>query len=106
ASSTSHMQVSDQGGLGLTSWRQDGKEFYYLAADRSLMTVDVTAGPALKFGKPKVMFRPPDAIALNPGAASISRDGEKVVIAVPPPQLRQLTIFDRQGKVVKTVGEP
>jgi Tol biopolymer transport system component len=38
--------------------------------------------------------------------ASISRDGERVVIAVPPPQLRQLTVFDREGKVVSTVGPP
>ena len=28
------------------------------------------------------------------------------MIAVPPPQLRQLTVFDRAGKVVSTVGQP
>ena len=106
ASAAGPWRVSEQGALGMTSWRPDGKEFYYLAADRSLMAVEVSTAPALKFGTPKVMFRPPDALAVDPGAASFSRDGERVVIAVPPPQVRQLTLFDRQGKVVKTVGEP
>ncbi len=64
------------------------------------------ATPTFDFGKPKLLFRPPDAIPISPGLANISRDGERVVIAVPPPQLRQITILDRQGKVVKTVGEP
>jgi len=27
-------------------------------------------------------------------------------MAVPPPQLRQLTVFDREGKVLRTVGAP
>jgi Tol biopolymer transport system component len=99
-------QISDQGGQGMAFWRKDGKELYFLAADRSLMAASVSTTPAFEFGKPKVLFRPPDAIPISPGLASISRDGERVIIAVPPPQLRQLTLFDRQGKVVKTVGEP
>ncbi len=99
-------QISEQGGLGMTSWRKDGKEFYFMAADRSIMVVTVNTLPAVEFGKPKVLFHPADAIAATPGIATISTDGERVVIAVPPPQLRQLTIFDRTGKVVRTVGEP
>ncbi|MCU1338879.1 MAG: hypothetical protein JWO19_4460 [Bryobacterales bacterium] len=97
-------QISDQGGLGGGFWRADGKELYYLAADRSIMAVAVSASPTVVFGKPKVLFRIPDSIGATAG--DISRDGELMVMAVPPPQLRQLTIFDRQGKVVKTVGEP
>ncbi|HWU38620.1 MAG TPA: hypothetical protein VN203_13310, partial [Candidatus Acidoferrum sp.] len=99
-------KISDQGGQGMAFWRRDGKELYYLAADRGVMAVSVSTAPAFEFGKPKLLFRPPAAIPVTPGTASISRDGERVVMAVPPPQLRQLTIFDRQGKVVKTVGEP
>ncbi len=34
-------QLSDQGGTGMVFWRQDGKELYYLAADRAIMAVDV-----------------------------------------------------------------
>jgi hypothetical protein len=52
-------------------WRKDGKELYFLAADRSLMAVGVSTAPAFEFGKPKVLFRPPDAIPINPGLATI-----------------------------------
>jgi Tol biopolymer transport system component len=37
----------------------------------------------------------------------VSRDGERIVFSVPPvPPLRQLTVFDRQGKEVSRVGAP
>ncbi len=70
--------------------------------------VEVGAGRAAPFGKPTLLFRPPPDIVpvVGPGNASVSRDGERFVIAVPPPQLRQLTMFDRQGKVVSTIGQP
>jgi Tol biopolymer transport system component len=53
-----------------------------------------------------VLFHPAEEVAVAPGTSSVSRDGERFVIAVPPSRLRQLTILDRQGKVVKKVGEP
>ena len=99
-------QISDQGGIGMTYWRRDGRELYFLAADRGIMAVPVTLSPDFEFGKPRLLYRPPDSMPLGAGAAMISRDGERILVAVPPPQLRQLTIFDRQGKVVSTVGEP
>jgi Tol biopolymer transport system component len=77
---------------------------YYLALDRSLMVVPVTISAEMSFDKHKVLFRLPESITL--GAGDVSRDGQHFVVAVPPPQLRQLTVFDRQGKLVKTVGEP
>ena len=102
------VQISDQGGTGMVFWRRDGKELYYLAADRAIMAVEVGNGPTTAFGKPTLLFRPPADIvaAIGPGNASVSRDGERFVIAVPRPQLRQLTMFDRQGKVVSTIGQP
>ena len=33
-------QISDQGGNGMVFWRRDGKELYYLAADRGVMAVE------------------------------------------------------------------
>ena len=99
-------QISEQGGLGMTSWRKDGKELYFLAADQTLMAVAVTTSPAVSFGKPHVLFKPDAAIGAAPGTVDISSDGERVVIAVPPPQLRQLTFYNRQGEVTRTVGEP
>jgi Tol biopolymer transport system component len=72
------------------------------------MAVEVGTAPAFQFGKPKLLFRPTAEIltGVAPGTASVSRDGERFVIAVPPTQLRQITVFDRQGKVVSTVGQP
>src|SRR5262245_43317714 len=101
-------QISDQGGTGMVFWRKDGKELYYLAADRAVMVVQVTGGATPTFGKPTVLFRPSSDIApaLGPGNASVSRDGERFVIAVPRPQLRQITVYDRSGKAVGKVGEP
>jgi Tol biopolymer transport system component len=100
-------QISDQGGAGMVFWRRDGRELYYLAADRGIMAVSVTAGPTPQFGKPQVLFRPSADIApgIGPGNTSVSRDGERFVVAVPRPQLRQLTLYDRSGKVVSRVGE-
>jgi hypothetical protein len=101
-------QISDQGGAGMVFWRRDGKELYYLAADRAIMTVEVGAGSTPTLSKPRVLWRPSADIApgIGPGNASVSRDGERFVLAVPRPQLRQLTVYDRSGKIVNRVGQP
>ena len=59
-------QVSDQGGHGAAYWRRDGKEMYYLAADRGVMAVEVSTAPTFKFGKPKLLFRLSEAIPFTP----------------------------------------
>jgi len=89
-------------------WNRNGKELFYLAADRAVMSVAVEGTAPVKFGKPRVLFRPAADIApgLAPGTTNVSRDGERFVFAVPRPQLRQLTVYDRQGKAVAKAGEP
>jgi Tol biopolymer transport system component len=99
-------RISEQGTLGMPFWRRDGKELTFLAADRSVMGVTLTTSPDFEFSKPKVLFRLSDATPVAPGVASVNRDGDRFVVAVPPPALRQLTMLDRQGKVVGTVGQP
>lgn len=108
ASSGGPWQISTDGGLGMGFWREDGKEFYYLAADRGFMAVDVdTSSPTLQFGKPRALFRLPEALGVSVGTASVSRDGERFVVAAPAqPRLQQITVFDRAGKVLSKVGEP
>ena len=76
-------QVSTEGGLGMGFWRQDGKEFYYLAADRGFMAVDVSLSPSFEFGKPRLLFRLPEALDVAVGTVSVSRDGERFVVAAP-----------------------
>jgi Tol biopolymer transport system component len=103
-------QVSTEGGLGMVWWRRDGQELFFLGPNRAVMSVQVKAGGDFEFSRPKVLFTAPDSIPVAGapgGLGSVSRDGERVVFAVPPsPPLRQLSVFDRQGKVVSRVGTP
>jgi Tol biopolymer transport system component len=102
-------KISD-GGLGMVAWRRDGQELFYYAPDRGIMSVSVSTSPTFEFGKPKLVFKVPDSfpVAGTPGGlASISRDGQRFALVLPPPpNLRQITVFDRQGKTVRKVGEP
>ena len=99
-------KISEQGAQGMAFWRRDGKELTFLAPDRGIMSVSVTTSPDFEFGKPQLLFRLSEATPVAPGTASVNRDVNRFVIAIPPPQLRQLTVLDRQGKVVGTIGQP
>ena len=104
-------QVSTEGGQGMVWWRRDGQELYYIGNERKMMAVSVKLGQgSFEFSRPRQLFTAPTSIpaAGNPGAfGSVSRDGARIVFAVPPaPPLRQLTVFDRSGKVVSRIGEP
>lgn len=106
ASSAGPWKISEQGAQGMAFWRRDGKELTFLGPDRGIMVVSVTTSTDFEFGKPKLLFRPSESTPVAPGTASVNRDVDRFVIAVPPPQLRQLTVLDRQGKVVGTIGQP
>jgi Tol biopolymer transport system component len=100
-------QISTDGGLGMGFWREDGKEFYYLAADRGFMAVDVNTSSTFEFGKPRLLFRLPEALGVSVGTASVSRDGARFVVSAPAiPRLQQIVVFDRQGKALSRIGEP
>ena len=98
-------QVSD-GALGMAFWRRDGKELYYNARDRALMVADVTMAPSFAVTKPRVLFKSQSAVPEV--VRYVSADGERLLVVPPPrgPQLQQLTIFDRTGKVLEKIGEP
>ncbi len=104
-SSPNAWQISE-GSNGTAYWRRDGKELYYVGLDRSVMVAETNTTGAFAFSKPKVLFRPPGAVPDRIG--DISGDGERFVALPPPrgPQLQQLTLFDREGKAVKKVGDP
>ncbi len=99
-------KISEQGTVGMAYWRRDGKELYFLTPNRTIMAVSVTTSPKVEFGKPRVLFSLSEATPINASQAGMSKDGERVVIAVPPPQLRQLTLLDRQGKPTGIIGPP
>jgi len=82
------LQVSTNtnGAAGMVSWRQDGKELYYLTRDFEVMAVDITTTPTLQAGPPRVLFKlqPPAA----PGAAQgkvVSPDGQQFIVLMPAP---------------------
>ena len=106
APSAGPWKISEQGATGMAFWRRDGKELAFLAPDRGIMSVSLTTSPDFEFGKPKLLFRLPETTPVAPGSSSVNRDVDRFVIAVPPPQLRQLTVLDRQGKTVGTIGQP
>jgi Tol biopolymer transport system component len=107
-------QVSTDGGTGPVFWRADGKELYYLSLDRSMMVVNARDGSGFEFDAPRVLFKAPEAFPAGQGLdplTSTSGSAERFLMAVPrtpppPPALPQITILDRQGKPVRTVGEP
>jgi Tol biopolymer transport system component len=56
-STSTQYQVSLQGGAQ-PRWSSDGKQLYFVAGDRHMMTVEVTAsGETLKLGPPKPLFQ-------------------------------------------------
>jgi Tol biopolymer transport system component len=106
APSAGPWRLSEQGSQGMAFWRRDGKEITFLAPDRGILSVSLTTAPDFEFGKPKVLFRLPESTPVAPNTASSNRAADRFVVAVPPPALRQLTFFDRQGKVAGTAGQP
>jgi Tol biopolymer transport system component len=109
--STEQWQISKDGGTGPVYWRADGREIIYLSLDRRMMSVSVHMEPTLSFDAPRQLFTIPESFALGAGiggVATMRRDGERFLIAVPPaprppaPQ-PQVALLDRRGQVVKKV---
>ena len=82
------LQMSKDGALGGIFWRQDSKELYFMAlvglAPNGVMVVDLTVGPELQAGTPRLLFRP----AVNsPAQLSniATRDAERFVFLTQPP---------------------
>jgi hypothetical protein len=69
--------ISNEGGHW-PKWRRDGKELLYLAPDRGIVAVDVTAGATFRYGSPKLLFasgiRTPDA------RFDVTKDGRRFII--------------------------
>lgn len=78
-------QVSDNGG-GDPKWRRDGKELFYISADRKLMAVEVTGdGPTFQSSVPKTLFEM--RIRGLPGPRNyydVSHDGQRFLVASTP----------------------
>lgn len=75
------------------SWRQDGKELYYLSLDGSVMSVPVASEAPLKLGPPVALFRtalPEANVALHLYAAA--PDGQRFLVSEPTQTAPPITI--------------
>ena len=74
-------QVSTNGG-NRPRWRRDGKELFYLSADRKMMAVDVKAtATTFEIGRPRELFQ--TRVASAPFVASVydvTADGQRFLI--------------------------
>jgi hypothetical protein len=67
------IQISNNGG-DLPLWSRDGKELYYIAADRNLVAVEIkTAGRTIQPGAAKVLF----PVRLGPVGSGFAYDVAK-----------------------------
>jgi Tol biopolymer transport system component len=77
-------QVSTSGGV-TPRWRRDGRELFYLAPDRKIMSVEVRAGAAFEFSAAKPLFDAPIDIVASASANryDVSADGQRFLIGAP-----------------------
>jgi hypothetical protein len=81
------------GGTGMISWRQDGREMYYLqtdlqTGDRLVMAVDVSTTPNFQAGTPRLLFKLPGPFPFAGNMnqwKNVSRDGQRFVFAMNVP---------------------
>jgi hypothetical protein len=86
-------KISDQGAQGMISWSADGKEIGYLAADRTVMAVDIETTSGFQTRKPRSLFRFPNAENSSPHGSlfnapqlkNVSDSGERFVFAIDTP---------------------
>ena len=81
--------MSDGSAFGMSRWRSDGGEFYYISGDGYVMSVPTsTAGPEFWSGTPTRLFKTPLAFPLNNVAgrhADVSGDGQRFVFLLASP---------------------
>jgi eukaryotic-like serine/threonine-protein kinase len=80
-------QISTKGGFE-PAWSADGKELFYLAPDRTLMSVAVNGTSTLETGLPSRLFETRMSVAFNPSYTRnqymVSADGQRFLINQPP----------------------
>jgi Tol biopolymer transport system component len=100
-------RVSIDPGGAFARWRGDSKELYYLSrvSFGQMMAVEINAtGSTLQPGKPRALFDSRYVNLNHPSnyhTYSVAADGQRFL--VPRIAAYNLTVFDRAGKVVRTL---
>jgi eukaryotic-like serine/threonine-protein kinase len=74
------LQIS-KGGGSRARWCRDGKELFYLAADRKIMAVKVTIGATIQAGAPQPLFD--TRIAHSFARFAVAANGQRFLVPVP-----------------------
>jgi Tol biopolymer transport system component len=78
------------GGGSEPYWKEDGRELFYMAADRNLMAVPVTLGTTITPGTPKALF-PVPASALRHSYA-VTADGQRFLVTRSAGEMPPITV--------------
>jgi hypothetical protein len=80
-------QLVSSGGGSRPLWRQNGREILYLDPRRNVMAVSVETEPALRLGRPTMVFERelPDFAGLRPPGRTfdVSPDGQRILMIRP-----------------------
>ena len=76
--SNAKTQISTGGGVW-PEWRADGKELFYISADKNLMAVSIKTGDVVAGSVPTVLF-PMNAKAGNGYSYAVAADGQRFLI--------------------------
>ena len=83
---TEPVLVSAEDVLGMVSWRNDGRELYYLASDWNVKAVDIDTESGVVAGEPRVLFALPAPLPGEPRQwKSASADGQRFVFVLNVP---------------------
>ena len=83
-SSITMVSTRHEGGGSFARWRRDGKELFYISAERKMMAVDLTTTPTLKAGIPKALFQTRLPSAISTYNWDVSADGKRFLVATSP----------------------
>jgi Tol biopolymer transport system component len=72
-------QVSTAGGVQPT-WRGDGGELYFLAADTTLTAIDIRLGAKFELGMPRPLFKIPHALNVSVEQYAPAPDGNRFLL--------------------------
>lgn len=75
-------QVSTAGG-DQPQWSSNGKELFYIAPDRNLMSVSIGGSAILEIGRPEILFQtnaPPSSIEDDRTNYAAARDGQRFIV--------------------------
>ena len=89
-------QVSTDGGQQ-PAWRSDGRELFYLSADRRLMAAPIRLGASVHVDKAVELFRvPPDAPRDNRLSYAPSADGQRFLVNVAAADRPRLPLYQAE----------